>query len=233
MTGDARIVQGVDALLSGLGHDLRSPLNAIIGFSDLLLLELPGPLEAAQRHHLEEIRSAGGAMLRMTDALVDLARIEAGVVDVLVAPVAIAPFLEEIRSSFGAEAAARGLSLEVDPSGPDRCETDGGILARIVGHLVRNAIASTETGGVTIRAREDHAGGRVRFEVMDTGPGISDHNRAMLFQPFDRSASDRPRQGTGLGLFVGGRLADLLGAEITVETGDRGSTFAVTLPGSR
>jgi protein-histidine pros-kinase len=234
VTVEGRAVEGgVDALLSTLGHDLRSPLNAIIGFSDLLRLELPGPLNEAQRHGVAEIRAAGDAMLRMTDALVDLARVEVGAVQVEVAPVSLGPFLDEIRASFQAMAAERGLTLGVDPSGSDRCQTDAGVLARILSHLVRNGISATESGGVTIRA-EEHPGGRVRIEVVDTGTGISEHDRAMLFRPFDRSASDLPRQGTGLGLFVSRRLADLVGAELTMETEiGRGSTFGIVVPGDR
>jgi signal transduction histidine kinase len=172
-------------------------------------------------------------MLRMTDALVDLARVEVGAVQVEVAPVSLGPFLDEIRASFQAMAAERGLTLGVDPSGSDRCQTDAGVLARILSHLVRNGISATESGGVTIRA-EQHPGGRVRIEVVDTGTGISEHDRAMLFRPFDRSASDLPRQGTGLGLFVSRRLADLVGAELTMETEiGRGSTFGIVVPGDR
>jgi signal transduction histidine kinase len=229
---DDHAEEGLDLLLAGLGHDLRSPLNVIIGFSDLLLLGLPGPLTEAQRHQVTEIRTAGHAMLRLTDGLVELARIERGDVAVEPESMPIGPLLDDIRSSFQAEADERGLTLDVERSGPDRCQTDGKVLGRLLGQLVANGLASTGTGGVTIRAGNGDAEGAVRIEVVDTGPGISEHDRRMLFHPFDRGASDDPRPGTGLVLFLARRLADLLGAEITLETElGRGSSFAVVLPG--
>jgi signal transduction histidine kinase len=229
LTRSGRDLDRPDALLSALGHDLRSPLNVIIGFSDIMLLGLPGPLNEAQRHQVTEIRSAGEAMLRMTEGLVELVRIELGALPVEPETVQLGPFLEDIRTSFQAEADERGLTLTVETTGPDRCDADVRVLGRILGHLVRNALASTEAGGVTIRAEED-GDGRVHLEVVDTGSGISEHDRAMLFRPFDRAVSDRPRHGIGLGLFLSRRLADLVGAEISMETEvGRGSTFGVVL----
>jgi protein-histidine pros-kinase len=230
VTGAERGTGSIDALIAEMGHELRSPLNAIIGFSDLLLLELPGPLTEAQRHQLTEIRAAGDALLRLTDDLVELARLERGEMTPRSEAIPMAPFLDDVRTSFEVRARERELSLEVDVDGLDSCRSDPMLLGRILGHLVGNAIAYTETGGVTIRG---HAGarGEAVVEVMDTGAGISEHDRAMLFQPFDRGAADVPRRGIGLGLFLSRRLAELLGTEITVRTEvGRGSTFRVDLP---
>jgi signal transduction histidine kinase len=224
-----------DGLVVRMGHDLRSPLTAIIGFSDLLLLGLPGPLNESQRQQLVEIRSAGGTMLRLMDDLVELARLEAGVVEVHAETTVLEPFLDELRSTFTAQAEQRGLTLDVDLSGPDRCHTDPRVLGRVLGHLIDNGLAFTESGGVTVRVRAGTEPGRVDIGVVDTGTGIAEHDRTMLFQPFDRaaSASDPPRTGIGLGLFLGRRLADLLGAEISVESEvGRGTTCSVLLPGA-
>jgi hypothetical protein len=109
------------------------------------------------------------------------------------------------------------------------------VLARILGHLVANGLAYTEVGGVILRARAAEAPGAVRIDVVDSGVGISEHDRRMLFQPFDRAAGDTGsgRQGIGLGLFISRQLADLLGAEITVETVvERGTTCSVLIPGN-
>jgi signal transduction histidine kinase len=231
-----RDVESIDGLVSGMGHELRTPLNAIIGFTDLLLMELPGPLNDAQRQHLAQIGTAGRTMLGMTDNLVELARLELGEIELQVAPSALGPILDDVRSAYLAQAAEKGLSLEVESPSPDPCETDPKVLRRIVELLVANALAFTDTGGVTIHVREAGAPGAVRIEVVDSGPGISEHDLAMLFRPFDRAASDAggERRGMGLGLCLGRRLADLLGAEIAVasEVG-RGTTGSVTLPGSR
>jgi len=216
-----------------MGHDLRSPLTSIIGFSDLLLLELPGSLNETQRQQLAEIRSAGGTMLRLVDHVVDLARLEAGVVEVHAETTVLEPFLDELRSTFTAQAEQRGLTLDVDLSGPDRWHTDASVLGRILGHLIANGLAFTDAGGVTVRVREGTEPGRLAIDVVDTGAGISEHDRTMLFQPFDRAASaNEPRRtGIGLGLFLSSRLADLLGAEISVESEvGRGTTCAVLLP---
>jgi signal transduction histidine kinase len=224
----------VDGLVVRMGHDLRSPLTAIIGFSDLLLLELPGPLNEAQRQQLTEIRSAGGTMLRLMDGLIELARLEAGAVEVQRETTVLGPFLDELRSTFTPQAEERGLTLDVDLSEPDRCLTDPRVLGRILGHLIANGLAFTEAGGVTVRVRAGTEPGRVDIAVVDTGAGISEHDRTMLFQPFDRadSTNDPPRTGIGLGLFLSRRLAALLGAEISVESEvGRGTTCTVMLPG--
>jgi signal transduction histidine kinase len=235
MSDRGRVVEGLDGVMTGMGHELRSPLNVIIGFSDLLLMELPGPLNDVQRKHLTEVRSAGRTMLWLTDNLVELARLERGEVAVEHRASALLPILEEVRSSLQARAAEKGLDLEVDPSGPVSCATDPRVLGRILVHLVANGIAFTETGGVTLRAREGDVPGSVQVEVVDTGVGISQHDRAMLFHPFDRAAGQAAngRGGVALGLFISRRLAELLGAEITVETEvGRGTTCRVILPGS-
>lgn len=223
-----------DGLVVRMGHDLRSPLTAIIGFSDLLLLELPGPVNETQRQQLAEIRSAGGTMLRLIDQVLELARLEAGVVEVHAETTILGPFLDEVRSTFSAQAEERGLTLDVDLSGPDRWHTDPRILGRILGHLVANGLTFTETGGVSVRVRAGAETGRLAIAVMDTGAGISEHDRTMLFQPFDRAAStnDPRRTGIGLGLFLSRRFADLLGAEIAVESEvGQGTTCTVLLPG--
>jgi signal transduction histidine kinase len=223
-----------DGLVVRMGHDLRSPMTSIIGFSELLLLELPGPVNETQRQQLTEIRTAGRTMLRLVDDVVEFARLEAGVVEVQAETTVLEPLLDELRSTFTAQAAERGLTLDLDLSGPDRCHTDPRLLGRILGRLIANGLAFTETGGVTVRVRAGPEPGRVDIAVVDTGVGISEHDRAMLFQPFDRatSAVDPPRTGIGLGLFLSRWLADLMGAEISVESEvGRGTTCTVLLPG--
>jgi signal transduction histidine kinase len=171
----------------------------------------------------------------MTDNLVELARLERGEVEAELEATALAPVVDDVRSSLHGQALEKGLGLDVDLTGPDRCYTDPSLLGRILMHLVANGLAFTEAGGVTVRSREGETPGSVRIEVVDTGVGISEHDRTMLFQPFERSAGDAGygRQGIGLGLLISRRLADLLGAEITVETEvGRGTTCSVTLPWS-
>jgi signal transduction histidine kinase len=222
----------VDGLVVRMGHDLRSPLSAIIGFSDLLLLELPGPLNETQRGQLGEIRTAGGTMLRLIDEVIELARLEAGLMEVRAETTVLKPFLDELRSTFTPQAEERGLTLDVDLSGPDRCHTDPRVLGRILGHLIGNGLAFTQTGGVTVRVRASTEPGRLDIAVVDTGPGIPEHDRTMLVQPFDRATSvhDPPRTGIGLGLFLSRRLADLVGADISVDSEiGRGTTCTVVL----
>jgi signal transduction histidine kinase len=235
MSEGGRVVEGLDGVMTGMGHELRAPLHVIIGFSDLLLMELPGPLNDAQRTQLTAVRSAGRAMLWLTDNLVELARLERGEVVVERRASDLLPVIDEVRSSLQARAAEKGLALEVDASGPVSCSTDPRVLGRILVQLVANGIAFTETGSVTLRAREGELPGSVQVEVVDTGVGISQHDRTMLFQPLDRAAGEgaNGRGGVALGLFISRRLADLLGAEITVESEvGRGTTCRVILPGS-
>ena len=130
-----------------MGHELRTPLNAIIGFTDLLLMELPGPLNDAQRQHLAQIGSAGRTMLGMTDNLVELARLELGEIELHVAPSALGPILDDVRSASLARAAEKGLSLEVETTDAGPHETDPRVLRRIVELLVANALAFTERAG--------------------------------------------------------------------------------------
>src|SRR5918994_6943713 len=124
MSGSGRLAERLDGLVSSMGHDLRTPLNVIIGFTDLLLMELPGPLNEAQRRQLRDIHAAGRAMLAMTDSLVELARVESGDLEIEPEESALGSVLDDVRSSFRPIAEERGLTITVERSGPDRCHTD-------------------------------------------------------------------------------------------------------------
>ena len=198
-----------------MGHELRTPLNAIIGFTDLLLMELPGPLNDAQRQHLAQIGTAGRTMLGMTDNLVELARLELGEIELRVAPSSLGPILDDVRSGFLAQAAEKGLSLVVESPPPGPCETDPKVLRRIVELLVANAVAYTDTGGVTIQVREAGAPGAVRIEVIDTGPGIKPEDAERLFQRGVRGEG-AGGSGAGLGLAIVRRLCELYGWDVSM-----------------
>ena len=220
--------------LANVTHELRTPLTSIIGFAELLR---EGPASLANprtARYAENILISGRILLEIINDLLDLAKIEAGKVDLQLETV----HLEEICSTLTdfivpqAEKHHLRVSLEMEPELP-MLISDRGKIRQILFNLLSNAVKFTpENGQITVRARRD-GGSHVRLEVSDTGPGISAEHRTIIFEKFrqiDASAT-REHRGTGLGLAIAQELTRLLGGEIGVESEvDVGSTFWVRLP---
>jgi signal transduction histidine kinase len=219
-------------VLSKLGHELRSPLAAIIGLTRILLMRLAaGQADAAtQVRQLEMVQASAARSLATIEQVVDLARIGSGRVCASPQLVDCRDVVAEVAAELRAAAAERGLRLCVNvPQGPVVITTDPGILGRLLRELVGNALRFTDAGEVRIRL---HAGdGPVVIDVSDDGPGIPLHEQGRIFEPFERGA--RTAEGDdgapGLGLGLARKQAGLLGAQLNVRSqAGSGSTFSIT-----
>ena len=206
-----------DRFLATMSHELRTPLNAIIGFTGLLLMKLPGPLTPDQEKQLGLVQSSGKHLLSLINDLLDLARIESGKVELHVEPVACAPLLDEVAQTLRPAAQAKGLRLEVMPVDPALSVfTDRRALHQVLINLANNAVKFTVEGVITLASERVAEGAReaVELSVSDTGIGISAEDRARLFQAFTQVGQGpaRKAEGTGLGLHLSHKLAELMGA---------------------
>jgi protein-histidine pros-kinase len=223
-----------DRFLANMSHELRTPLNAIIGFTGTLLMRLPGPLTEAQEKQLSTIQGSARHLLSLINDLLDVAKIESGKHEVRLAPVSCNEVLEEVSAALRPLTDKKGLAFDVAATGDLVVRTDRRALSQIVINLVSNAIKYTDAGHVSVRLVRHRAGSETlgAIEVADTGAGIRPEDQAKLFHAFSQidASSTRRHEGTGLGLHLSQKLAELLGLRITFETRfGEGSTFTLHL----
>jgi len=221
--------------LATVSHELRTPLTAIIGYANLLGRDRNGSFHPEDRRHLERIRMNSRELLESINDLLDLAKIEAGRMDLMVAPVELPSYLVDVGAHFEDVARQKGLELRVECApGLPVVQTDGAKLQRILVNLLGNAVKFTERGSVILRARPEDGG--VRLSVEDTGIGIPADKLALVFDAFRQAeeGSSRKYGGVGLGLALCRSLAELLGArlEVSSEPG-RGTVFTVFMQADR
>ncbi len=225
----ARALSTKDRFLATMSHELRTPLNAIIGFTGTLLMKLPGPLNRDQENQLKTVQSGARHLLTLINDLLDLAKIDAGKVELRLEPVACASVLDEVAATLRPIAEAKGLRFELE--GSDAVvQGDRRALSQIVLNLAGNAMKFTERGAVRLSAVQRD--GAVEISVADTGVGIRPEDQASLFEAFTRlgDPATRHQEGTGLGLHLSQKLAALLGGRIIVQSEHgRGSTFTLRL----
>ncbi len=216
--------------LANVSHELRTPLNAIIGYADLLAEQADERSLADFSEDLGRIRRAAEHQLTLVNDVLDLAKVEAGRLDVTVAAVDLAPFLSDLVATVEPMIRRNGNRIEADGvEGAGTIRTDPTRLRQILLNLLSNAARHTTNGVVRLEALRD--GRDVVFRVRDTGVGMSPEELAALFQAFSQVGSGDPRGGTGLGLEISRRLAHLLGGDVTVESvPGHGSTFTLRLP---
>jgi signal transduction histidine kinase len=221
-------------LLAVISHDLRTPLNSIIGYAELLDMGIPEALPDSCHERVERIRLSAGHLLYLIDELMAFARIEGGHEDLNRSPIDVRRITQEAGMLMEPLALQKQLKLRVDvPAEEIIISSDGDKLKQVLVNLIGNAVKYTEQGEVSVCARATPAGVVVR--VTDTGVGISADHLPHIFEPFwqvDRSQR-AVGGGTGLGLSVVKQLANLLGGRIEVtSTVGAGSTFSLTLPRS-
>ena len=216
--------------LSRMSHELRTPMNAILGFAQLI--EMSGS-EAKLQSWAREIRGAGAHLLTLIEDLLDLSRIEVGQLRVQPAPLDLAPLLDEAVGIVQAALPRQAARIErrVPPALPPVL-ADLVRLKQILVNLLSNAAKYTPAGGAIVVTAEPRADGRVRVAVHDEGMGIAHDRLGRLFQPFERLGRENTGiEGTGVGLALCKRLAELMSCELGVESAeDRGSTFWLDVP---
>ncbi|MEO6065905.1 MAG: ATP-binding protein, partial [Lysobacterales bacterium] len=218
--------------LATLGHEVRTPMTGVLGMSELLL---GTDLDSRQRGHVESIRRAGDHLLRLVNDALDLARIEAGKLDLEIEPFHLRPLVDEIAVLMAPIAERKGLQFtDVIAAAAPRCVWgDCGRVRQILLNLVGNAIKFTERGEVALRVTPLQPHG-VCFEIVDTGPGLNDEQCARLFRRFEqaRGAHTAARYGgSGLGLAISQELAAAMHGCIHVDSViGKGTRFRVELP---
>ncbi len=227
-----------DNFLAGMSHELRTPLNAIIGFTGTLLMKLPGPLNDEQQKQLRTVQSSARHLLALINDLLDVSKIEAGKVQLAFEAVDRRAVVDEVAAALRPQALGKGLAFDVHaPDAPVVLHTDRRALSQIVFNLAGNAIKFTEQGRVSLTLRVLPGSGPQRTEIRvdDTGIGIPPADHDKLFAAFSRVNAARPGapEGTGLGLHLSQKLAELLGGKIvfTSESG-KGSSFSLLLGGA-
>ncbi len=218
--------------LASVSHELRTPMNAIIGYTKLMLDGLDGDLTEQQIADLQRVAQAADNLLGLINGLLDLAKIEAGKMELNAEEVDIRAVIEEVIELIRPQADAKGLALEMDmPLAMPAAFADRARVRQVLVNLAANAVKFTERGSVTVAAQS--ADGWITLAVQDTGVGISPEAVTYIFDEFRQADSSTTRKygGTGLGLAISKRLVGLHGGRLWVDSVlGQGSVFRFTLP---
>ena len=219
--------------LANMSHELRTPLNAILGFSELLTDDVTGRFDDLQRRRfLTQIHSSGVHLLQLINDVLDLSKVEAGQIELRLQAVELDRVIEDVRTTVEPLARTKAIVLEVDADPDIRLIADGGKVKQMLLNLVSNAIKFTPEGGhVAIRGRRVEEW--IELAVSDSGIGIAREDVGRLFVEFHQleAGSGGRQEGTGLGLVLTKRFAELHGGHVGVESEvGKGSTFTLRLP---
>lgn len=217
--------------IASMNHELRTPLNSIIGFTGIILQGLVGSITEEQRKQLTMVKSSANHLLSLINDVIDISKIGACKVDLSIEEFDLSYLIKNVVKSFKIAAENKGLQLAFNIPEKLIMESDKRRVKQVVMNLVSNAVKFTEEGEIATKVvvRE----GMVEISVRDTGIGIHQEDIGKLFSAFSRiEIKDRPViDGTGLGLYLSGKTADMLGGEIKAESEfGKGSRFTVVLP---
>ena len=215
-----------------VSHDIRTPLNAILGYSELLQGGIESPAEREEA--LKSIRASGTTLLQLLNDVLDLAKMDSGKMTLMPEPVRLSQLTDEVFASFHLAAAEKGIELVNRTADVPTVMLDEHRFRQILFNLVGNAVKFTATGSITVAA--SYAGGILEVAVSDTGCGIPQEMLTRILDPFvqvqDPSHSAERKRGTGLGLSICKRLVEVMGGKLIVESElGKGSTFRARIPG--
>jgi PAS domain S-box-containing protein len=220
--------------LSSMSHELRTPLNGILGFAQLLERDRREPLSERHKERVKQILDGGQHLLRLIDDILDLSRIEAGGVSISVEPIEVGMVIEEVARNLAPMTVRQGIALVVTalPADLPPVAADRTRFAQILMNLGSNAIKYNRPSGSVTFEVTITSPGTVRVSVRDTGVGVPKDKQDKLFKPFQRAGQETgPIEGTGIGLVITRRLAELMGGEVGFDSvAAQGSTFWVELP---
>jgi len=218
--------------VANMSHEIRTPLNAVLGMTHLLSNTT---LSSEQHKYVEMIRSSGNSLLSILNDVLDFSKIEAGRMELAPAPFQLGAVLEAVATIMTVNAGEKDLELAigVEPDVPQALDGDGHRLQQVLVNLVGNAIKFTEKGFVSVLVELASEPATLRFTVRDSGIGIAPERLAQLFAPFSQADASMTRRfgGTGLGLTISRRIAELMDGVIDVRsTPGEGSEFTLTVP---
>jgi signal transduction histidine kinase/ActR/RegA family two-component response regulator len=227
--------QAKSQFVANMSHELRTPLNAIIGYAEILAEDAEDRGDAAAAADLQRINMAARHLLAVINDVLDLSKIEAGRMDVLASPADPGAIVKEAAATAQPLAAKNGNTLEVDIEPIEDAFIDTQKLRQCLINLLSNACKFTRNGRVSLSMRraEEHGEARLVFTVTDTGIGISEEQMGRLFRPFEQASANVTRDfgGTGLGLMITRRMAQLTGGDVSVESVlGQGATFTLWIP---
>ncbi|WP_425615841.1 ATP-binding protein [Anatilimnocola sp. NA78] len=231
-----RANQAKSEFLANMSHEIRTPMTAILGYTDLLLEE--GDITRAPPDRIAALRTIqrnGEHLLSLINDILDLSKIEVGKIGLEAIACSPQQLLADVESLMRLRAQERNLTLTIETIGqlPHSIESDPTRLRQILVNLVGNAIKFTTTGGVRIVAHHEREHARLTFDVIDTGMGMTTEQTHKLFRPFTQADTSTTRQfgGTGLGLTISKRLAEMLGGDVTIVESSPGvgTTFRLTI----
>jgi PAS domain S-box-containing protein len=217
--------------LSSMSHELRSPLNAILGFAQLMESGTPPPT-LTQKASIDQILQAGWYLLELINEILDLALIESGKLSLSLEPISLPEVLLDCQAMIEPQAQKSGIHISFPQfAGPCFVNADRTRVKQVLVNLLSNAIKYNRVGGTIDVRCSTHTPQRLRISVQDTGEGLSPDKLAQLFQPFNRLGQEAStEEGTGIGLVVSKRLVELMGGEISVQsTVGVGSVFWIEL----
>ncbi|HEX5777953.1 MAG TPA: ATP-binding protein [Xanthobacteraceae bacterium] len=215
--------------LAVVSHEVRTPLNGILGMADLLL---DTPLSPDQQTYARAVKTSGDALLGLIEEVLDFSKIEAGRLDLESMPFNLRALVTDVIELIAPRAQTKGIEIAADIGDdiPLRVVGDAARLRQVLLNLAGNAVKFTDVGGVAViveRAKD----GRIAFEISDTGPGIEPEVRQRIFQEFEQGDATLARRhgGTGLGLAIAARIVERMGGSITLDKSDDGSHFHFTV----
>ncbi|HXU92434.1 MAG TPA: response regulator [Gallionella sp.] len=216
--------------IASMSHELRTPLNSIIGFTGIILQGMAGEVNEEQRKQLTLVKESAAHLLQLINDVIDVSKIEANKAEVIMGEFDLADLVREVANSFAGAVQKKGVELAVEA--PERLPftSDHRRVRQILVNLLGNAVKFTDSGRIGIRLNSVAEG--MEVTVQDTGIGIGREDMAKLFNAFSQIVIEgRPKEGSGLGLYLSQKMADLLGGHIAVESEPgKGSVFTLSLP---
>lgn len=216
--------------IASMSHELRTPLNSIIGFTGIMLQEISGEINEEQRKQLTMVKNSANHLLALITDVIDISKIEADKVELYIQEFDLSLLAQEIKESFAVVACKKGLELSLEVPPTLLIKSDERRTKQVLVNFISNALKFTDRGKIEIEIiKKDEI---IEMSVRDTGIGIRKKDMDKLFKTFSRIATkDRIEEGTGLGLYLSKKIANLLGGDITAESEfGKGSVFTLILP---